>query len=172
MPGPYHPLVNSWKDLPTFAGWGVPDEDDKSMSFTAPLDIDGVTIPHFWLRGRCIVDQPDREVTFQLEVGSDGVRTRTPLIRADWRPLCGGHGNGSGSFELADTIITGSHLHAFDLNWLEDEQRMRASNLPVACGITEPLQSFSDLLDFVKIQFRINGIEKITEPEWIEKLLI
>lgn len=150
----------------------MPDDDDKSMAFTAPLDIGGVTIPHFWLRGRCIVDQPDREVTFQLEVGSEGIRTRTPLIRADWKPLSGGHGNGSGSFELADTIITGSHLHAFELNWLEEEQRMRTCNLPVACGITEPLQSFSDLLDFVKIQFRINGIEKITEPEWVEKLLI
>jgi hypothetical protein len=142
------------------------------MAFTAPLDIDGVTIPHFWLRGRCIADQPDREVTFQIEVGSDGIRTRTPLMRVDWRPLSGGHGNGSGSFDLADTIISGSHLHAFDLNWLEAEQRMRTCNLPVACEITEPLQSFSELLDFVKIQFKINGIGKIVEPEWVEQLLI
>lgn len=49
---------------------------------------------------------------------------------------------------------------------------MRTSNLPVAQAISEPLQVFSDLLDFIKIHFRINGIEKITEPEWVEKLLV
>lgn len=142
------------------------------MSFTAPLDIGGVTIPHFWLRGRCIEDQPDREVSFQLEVGREGFRTRTPLIRVDWRPLSGGHGNPNGSFDLADTFVAGSHYHAFELNWLEAEARMRTSNLPVAEEIIEPLQGFSDLLDFVKIRFRINGIEKIAPPEWVEKLLV
>jgi hypothetical protein len=142
------------------------------MSFTIPLDIAGVTIEHFWLRGRCIVDLPDREVTFQLEVGKDGIRTRTPLMRVDWRPVSGGHGNGDGPPELANTYVAGSHLHDFEMNWLDHEQRMRMSNLPVARQITEPLQNFTELLDFVKIHFRINGIEKITEPEWVEELLL
>ena len=172
MPGPYHPLVNSQKELASFTGWGEPDEDDRKMQFTAPLDIGGVTIEHFWLRGRCVEDQPDREVSFQLEVGKEGIRTRTPLMRVDWRPLSGGHGNADGPDELADTIITGCHFHAFELNWLETEQRMRATNLPVARQIIEPLQTFKDVLDFVKIHFRINGLEKITQPEWVEELLL
>jgi hypothetical protein len=172
MAGPFHPLVNSWKDIPSFPGWGLPDPDDRSMSFAAPLDIGGVTIAHFWLRGRCIEDQPDREVTFQLEVGNAGIRTRAPLIRVDWRPLSGGHGNTKGPPGIIGTTIKGTHFHPFELNWLEDEQRMRTSNLPLAEGITEPLQSFSELLDFIKIRFRINGIERILPPEWVEELLI
>lgn len=163
--------MNSQKDLVSFTGWGLPDDDDRKMQFTAPLDIGGVTVEHFWLRGRCIEDQPDREVTFQLEVGKEGNRSREPLMRIDWRPLSGGHGNADGPDGLADTIIAGSHFHSFELNWLEQEQRMRASNLPVARGIIEPLQTFKEVLDFVNIHFRINGVEDVLEPEWVQKLL-
>lgn len=156
--------------MSAFPGWGVPDPDDRSMQFLAPLDIGGVTIPNFWLRGRCTEDQPDRDVSFQLEIGKEGIRTRSPLMRVDWRPLGGIHGNFEGPPELIDTIIASSHFHEFELNWLEEEQRMRSSNLPVARKISEPLQSFSELLDFVKIHFRINNIDKISEPEWVQEL--
>lgn len=170
MPGPFHPSVNSWKDLVVFPGWGKQDADDRSMTFAATIDIGGVTIPNLWFRGRCIEDQPDREVIFQLEVGKDGARTRVPLMRVDWRPLSGGHANVKGPPDLINTYIEGSHFHSFIVNWLEEEQRMRTTNLPVAVKISEPLQSFSELLDFVKIQFRINGIERVTEPEWVQEL--
>lgn len=101
MPGPYDPYVNSWKDLSAFSGWGEPDDDDKSMAFTAPLDIGGVTLPYFWLRGRCIEDQPDiRESTndevvqasrsIDVDLGDWGMRRwrRLARRRADGRIAC------------------------------------------------------------------------------------
>ena len=68
------------------------------MSFSVPIDIGGVTIGYFGLRGGCYADHPDRAVTLQLEVGSAAARTRIPLVRLDWRPLQETHKNQDEAF--------------------------------------------------------------------------
>lgn len=172
MAGPFHPLVEKWKTIAGVVAWSPPDPMDGYMGFSVPLDVDGVTVENFALRGGCYAEHPDKAVTFQLEIGHAGTRTRTPLIRVDWRPLNGGHKNpAKGPTEHRLRFIRGCHLHPFELNWLEEMQKMRTSNLPLALEISPPLQSFSELLEFVKNQFRINDVSVVPEPEWVYKLI-
>jgi hypothetical protein len=140
------------------------------MEFLAPLDIGGVTIAELALRGIVWDQRPDQDVMLQLETGIPGTRTRTPLIRLDWRPLSPIHKNLKGPPGLKRLIIIGTHEHPFEANWLEDLQRMRTGNLPIAQQISVPLQSFSDVLNYAKNLFRISDIESISMPPWSQKL--
>nr|WP_299914100.1 hypothetical protein [Sphingomonas bacterium] len=142
------------------------------MEFLAPLDIEGVTIAELALRGIAYDQRPNADVMLQLETGIPGNRTRIPLARIDWKPLSPFHKNGfKGPVELRGLLITGTHAHPFEPNWIDDLQRMRAGNLPVAIKIVEPVQAFSEMLDYAKNLFRISDITDIAEPEWSPKLL-
>lgn len=170
MANPYRTLVESWKDLPPNVGWSVPDPIDGQMSILAPLTIGAVTVGTFALRATCNVGRPECDVTFQLETGLPGQRTRLPLARVDWKPLSGGHKQPRRPGSRKRAFINGSHFHALDDNWLEAEQRMRETNLPWAQALeTDPI-SFKELLDLVRILFRINNISVIGVPEWAAKL--
>jgi hypothetical protein len=165
MASPFDPLVFGWKEIASSVEWSSPaDPEDGHVAFLVPLEIDGVTIAEFALRGGAYEQHADKAVMFQLEIGSLGVRTRTPLVRLDWRPLNPIHKNPD------KVLISGSHVHRFEANWLESEQRMRTGNLPVAEKIAE-IHTFTELLDFAKILFRINNIEQIPVPEWSPKLI-
>jgi hypothetical protein len=141
------------------------------MEFLSPLDIDGVTIAELALRGIAFEQRPDADVLLQLETGLPGARTREPLIRIDWKPLSPFHRNLKGSPHLKGLIVYGTHQHPFEENWLDDAQRMRTSNLPVAMEITEAVQTFSEMLVYAKNLFRISDITSIAEPQWEPKLL-
>jgi hypothetical protein len=141
------------------------------MEFLAPLDINGVTIAELALRGIVWNSRPDKDVMLQLETGIPGTRTRVPLARLDWLPLSPVHRNLKGPRGLRGLIIVGTHEHPFEANWLEDTQRMRAGNLPIAQQISVPLQSFSDVLNYARNLFRISDIESIPVPPWAPKLL-
>lgn len=167
MPNPYVTLVESWKDIPANTKWSEPDPFDGEMSFLAPLTIAGVTVGTFSLRGTCFVDRPDFDVTFQLETGIHGQRTRLPLARVDWRPLSGGHKQPKKNGKRV--MIYGSHYHCLHDNWLEEEQRMRETNLPVAQALESDPADFSELLDLVRIRFRINNITGLGTPKWAAK---
>jgi len=172
MAGPFHPLVQRWKSLASPITWSAPSPIDGKLEFLAPLDIDGITIAELALRGIAFETRPDADVTLQLETGLSGTRTRIPLIRLDWRPFSPFHKNDrKGPPDLQGLIIRGSHFHPFEWNWLEDAQRMRSGNLPVAEEITDPLQTFIEMLDFAQTLFRIGDITSITEPEWAPKLI-
>lgn len=164
MPGPFHPLVEQWKTLAGSTQWSSPDGEDAHMSFLVPLDIEGVTIAEFALRGTAYEDIIDAAVTFQLEVGIGGIRTRNPLIRLDWRPKSPLHKNPD------KVIIQGTHIHLFDDNWNEQGQRKVGKNLPWAQKVSG-IQSFNELLDYAEIIFKIKGIRDIPVPEWSQKLL-
>lgn len=171
VPGPLHPLVESWKTLASGARWSEPSRIDGKMEFLAPLDIDGVTIAELSLRGIVWDQRPDQDVMLQLETGIPGARTRTPLIRLDWKPLSPIHRNLKGPIGLRGMIILGTHEHPFEPDWLEDMQRMRIGNLPIAQQISVPLQTFSDVLNYGKNLFRVSDIESISMPPWSPKLL-
>lgn len=158
--------------MPTGVGWSPPDPNDGAMTFVAALDLAGVIVGNFALRGRCYVDLPDRAMMLQLETGKAGVRPRIPLVRIEWRPLGTPHKNPQvGPQEHRSRIIAGSHLHPLNLNWLETEARMREHNLPIAVPLDNDPQSYPELLDTVKNLFRINGLGGLKEPEWALKLM-
>lgn len=173
MPNPYYDLVYLEKDIVGYPIWVRSDSDKHGLTLLAELEIEGVSYEKFNFRGTCLDNQPEREVLFQLEIGKPGIRTKIPLMRVDWNPLSGGHKNPKMGVPKKHRrkIIPGSHFHSFELNYLVDEERMREGNLPLAYGIEQPLQSFADLLDFVSKEFRINGIDRIMMPEWVENLL-
>lgn len=170
MPNPYLTLVESWKDLPQSARWSEPDAIDGQLSLFAPLTVAGVTIGNFALRVTCNAFRPDCDVMFQLEIGVHGQRTRLPLTRIDWRPLSGGHKQPRQPGSRKREFIEGSHFHALDDNWLEAEQRMRENNLPWAQQLDPEPATYTELLDLVRIRFRINGVGDIGTPKWSAKL--
>lgn len=173
MPSPFLSLVESWKTLPAGVNWGRPENGTGYMSFLVPLDLGGVTIAAFALRGGCYVDAPDRAVTFQLEVGSASARTRIPLMRIDWRPIAATHRNPAKCGPPhARAVIVGSHVHPFDLNWIEDMERMRTGNLPMAAGLCPDPVDFRALCSFARTCLRIDGMDEIQEPEWTNGLLV
>lgn len=170
MPNPYLTLVESWKDLPDETRWSEPDPKDGHISIYAPLTIAGVTVGLFALRATCNAYRPDTDVMFQLETGAPGDRTRLPLSRVDWRPLSGGHKQPKIVGSRKRAFIKGSHFHSLADNWHEHEQRMLESNLPWGQALNPSPGTFSELLDLIKIWFRINGIHTIGEPKWTAKL--
>ncbi|WP_264443781.1 hypothetical protein [Novosphingobium sp. JCM 18896] len=164
MPGPYHPLVEEWKTIAGTVEWSSPPaSEDGAIDFNVPLDIGETTVAGLALRGKAYGHLPDMAVTFQLEVGQDGMRTRVPLIRLDWKPRSQWHQNPN------KTRISGTHAHPFEANWLEGEQRMRRGNLPWAEKVAE-FHAFSEVLDYAKNLFRINDIDLIPIPEWSSTL--
>lgn len=171
MPSPYDDFIYSEKRMIRYPGWSKPKSNGQ-MSFVADLEIGGVSYENLHLRATCIEHLPGREVMFQLEISSVDERKRLPLMRVDWNPTSGGHGHSRKG--LPDphrgTFIAGSHLHPFEENWLEDEQRLREGNLPIAVRISESLQDFTSLLDFVGKTFRISDIRSIQAPEWVSDL--
>lgn len=170
MPNPYLTLVESWKDLPPIVSWSEPDPTDGEMTIFAPLEIGNVTVGSFALRAACYVDRLESDVRFQLETGLPGQRTRLPLTRIDWRPISGGHKQPKKPDGGKRLIIKGSHFHTLEDNWLEREQRMRENNLPYAQALESDPANFQELLDLVKIRFRINNITSIGTPKWAAKL--
>lgn len=165
MPGPFHPLVEQWKLLSSPVSWSLPDPVDGQVGFLSPLEIEGVTVVDFALRGIAYEQRIDAAVTFQLEIGIPGARTRTPLIRLDWRPISLQHRNPD------RTMLVGDHVHPFDLNWLEVEQRMRRHNLPYAIPLPHAVGSYGALLDAAASVFRISNVKIIPSPEWSPKLI-
>lgn len=173
MPSPYDDFIFEEKRIVRNPGWSKPKPNGQ-MFFVADLEIGGVSYENLHLRATCIEHLPEREVMFQLEVSSASERTRLPLMRVDWNPTSGGHGHSRKSSalppEVRGTFIAGSHYHPFEQNWLEGEQRMREHNLPIALPISDLLQRFSEVLDFVEKTFRISDVSSIQTPEWVEDL--
>jgi len=134
------------------------------MTFLLPLDIQGVTIEGLFLRGRTYENSFDRDVMFQLEYAAPGSRTRVALARVDWLPRSPVHKNPD------HELITGSHLHPFEANWLDREQRMRAGNLPFAVRTPPSVGTYAKLLDFVGKEFRISNMSSIPVPGWVKSL--
>lgn len=173
MSGPFHSLVDAEKRLLYTVTWTTPgQEDDEYIEFLAPLEIEDVTIEGLALRGGCYQHLPDSAIMFQLEMGVPRARTRIPLMRLDWRPLTIPHKNPSkGPAAHRGKLFHGSHLHPFDLNWVEENKAMRAGNLRFAVEVSPEPKTYVEILDFLRKSFKINNVELITEPNWSKRLL-
>jgi len=168
----YPELVEANKSVSVFPGWSDPEPETGYMWFDAALDILGVT-ENIVLHGGCLYRAPDMHVTFALvSRRATGLR-RTSLMRLDWRSLKGGHSNkrGVGPPPWRGRRVSATHLHAFGLNWVADESRMREGDLPVAMDIPEDLQSFEQLRSYVGKVFGISNIEVVSKPKWEYTLL-
>jgi hypothetical protein len=168
---PYPTFMAATKAISFFPGWSLPDQADY-IWFDAVLEIGGVTEAGFTLHGGCYRHQPDRHVTMELRVRRVPGRRCIPLSRVCWRSLTG-HTNrrGTGPPELAGKRMPDTHHHAFDLNWLPSESRMRNTNLPLARAVEGRLESFEDLMSYVGNAFNISNIDIVTPPEW-EHMLV
>ena len=172
MLAPIPALAKAEKVLLATISWAEPDSDGV-MQFLAPLAIEELTIAGLFLRGRAYQGEIDRAVTFQVELGRPGERTRVPLVRVDWRPLSDPHKNPFAKSlpDLSRRIICGTHVHPFGPNWIPANNAMRRVNLPLATTLDRDPQNFAELLDVAKILLRIANISRVPRPEGIERLL-
>lgn len=169
---PLPSLVDAWKTIPIAPKWTDPDPADGYTRIYAPLDIEGVTEAGLVLTVGAYATYPERHVTFELCV-LDAADRRTRLIRLDWRSLRGGHTNkrrNKCDGPWGRRRVPATHLHAFELNYLPDEQRMKKGKLPCAEPTSEELSSFEDVRKFVGSCFKIKNIEIVPPPDWIYDL--
>lgn len=163
---PYPVLYNAPKQLAYFPGWSEPERETSYSWFNAPLMLNGIVEAGFILHGGCLLDRPDEHVTFELRARSrSGART-IPIERVDWRAVSGGHSNRrrKGS-PVSGLTVSNSHIHAFELNWIEADRRMR-TDLGQAMEFGQQIQSFEELVAMVKNRFRINNLDLVTPPKW------
>jgi hypothetical protein len=162
-------LVEVEKTIGVPVSWTGPDAETGYIRFSVPLEVEGVTEAGLTLNGGAYLNYPDRHVTFELAIAT--ARGRVRLVRVDWRSLKGGHSNSPRCpGEWSGRRVPESHLHCFDLNWVEAEQRMRRGKLPYAKPLDSEPQSFEELKDSVGIQFRIKNIAVVPRPEWVYSL--
>lgn len=164
--------MEAWKSIAVGVQWTAPNESDGYSRLYIPLDIDGVTEAGLVLTAGAYSKYPDIHVTFELSVtGVDGAR-RIRLIRLDWKSLTGGHTNQRGKCIGAwDGVrVPETHLHCFEMNWIESEGRMKRGKLPCARAIEEELQTFENLRTFVGTHLRIKNIDIVPRPDWVYDL--
>lgn len=164
-------IWNADKELSIVPDWKRREKSDF-VRLVCPLDVDEITQEGLYFTGSANVYLPDRSVTFQVEFLPPRTDPRKgPMARIDWRPRSPHNNKGKGPPEYRMINQTGSHIHAFDLNWNASIKRMRGHNLPIAIPIFTDLRSYSEALDFVENEFRIKGVTKLPLPPWTSKLL-
>lgn len=163
-------LVTSWKSIANPVEWSKPDPEDGYIRFYAPLEMDGIVEAGLVLSGGTYAHHPDRHVTFELAVSGIAGQRRTRLARLDWRAITGGHSNHRRKCAGNGNRVPETHIHGFELNWVESERRMKRGNLPCAESVDRELQSFEELRAYVGTRFRINNIGIVPRPDWVYDL--
>lgn len=158
-------LVGAQKLIATAAEWA---RVGRCLELKLPLELDGLVEEQFFFRATALARLPDQQVTFQLEYHGANIPGGTgPLCRFEWNPKKPHNNKGRGPAELRFIEQFGSHFHAFEDNWSEATGALLRDNLPVARGVSQDIQSFSDCLQFVGNLFRIKNIDVIKTPEWV-----
>jgi hypothetical protein len=170
MPDRLPPLIAAVKTLAAAPKWV---EIGDHLTFTVPLDIDGVTQIGLRLRGRCVRHYPDQNLTFQIEYQFRGLIRLAPVTRIDWRPLKFHQNRNFGPVSLRLLRIHGSHLHLFQENhdWMTGNglslaENLKAYDLPIAAPLASEPDSVSSLVTLVGQCFTIAGMETIPPPPW------
>ena len=167
MPTKIAGLVAAKKTLVDVPVWGERGAD--GLEFSAPLEIDGVTIEGLTLRGRARKPLADREVAFQLEYHHAQI-IGGAMCRIEWRPLNPHSNKGLGPKELRHIVQNGTHHHCFDLNWKRSEEAVLQGDLKIAVPLDDP-GNFRALLAVVGKEFRISNIQLVTLPPWEPRML-
>lgn len=160
-------LFRSQKTLPYAPQWTDAEGEDAYTRVHVTLEVHGVVDTGVTLSGGAYVRFPDQHVTFEIAVRDyDGTR-RIRLARVDWRDRKGGHSNPRGcAGTWSGRRVPETHHHAFDLNFVAAEGRMRRGKLPCAEPVPEPLTSFEALRTFVGRCFNINNMDVVPPPPW------
>lgn len=133
------------------------------------LVLEDATNENLYLRIRC----PNREdrvgLMLQTEYQPGGPRTTEPLERLEWRVA---HTNGNvGPEAIRLTECESTHLHSFDLNYLDSERRMLRGNLPLAHSVLPEPETLKAFLAFGEKSLRINGLAQVTLPTLQKRFL-
>jgi hypothetical protein len=170
VPDRLPPLIAASKTLAATPKWA---ELGDQLSFTVPLDIDGVTQIGLRLRGRCARDYVDQNVTFQIEYQFRGIVRFAPVTRIDWRPLKLHQNRNFGPPALRLLRIDGSHIHLFQENhdWMTGNglslaENLKAHDLPIAAPLPAEPDRVSGLVTLVGQCFNIAGTNAIPAPPW------
>ena len=148
------------------------EEKNGVLRLLATLEDElGIIVEGLALRGRAFKYRPDQDVMLQIEFPHDRQRTDNAIERIEWNSSQTHNNKGRGPQSLRHVLQRGTHLHAFDLNWLEVERRMRRRNLPIARPISESIQGFTELLEFAGKRFRISNLTNFPHPPQERPLL-
>lgn len=131
----------------------------------------GTIVEGLALRGRAFKYRPDQDVMLQMEFPHDRQRTDNAIERIEWNSSQAHNNKGRGPQALRHAMQRGTHLHAFDLNWIEGEQRMRKRNLPIAAPVSESIQGFAELLEFAGRRLMISNLTDLPCPPQERPLL-
>jgi len=158
-------LFESQKELAVKPHWVA--TDSTWFNLAAPLDIGGATVEGLELRAGAVQSLPDRAVRFHLQY-HPARGPCNPLCRVEWRPLSPHTNPNKGPKSLQLRKIKGTHVHGFEMNFLDAEGRMLSGNLPIAEIINPEPNSFQELLAVVGKRLRINDMDQIEPPPWRE----
>ena len=148
------------------AGWkqGQRERELKlSIALQTPKDL----IAGLELRGNAILNQLDKNVTFQVTLDIRGQIFR--LERIDWRPQ-NPHVNRFGPPGLRGLSVESAY-HSFDLNSTLDLETIVRGNLPIAKPLNPEPNDFNELLISLREYLSIMNAEEIMEPPWSPTLL-
>ncbi len=157
------------KSIAFFPGWLPPEPETDWVSFSAPLEIDGVVEAGFQLHGGCFKNFPDVNVSFELVMARSATTKRVVIERFDWRSLRGGHSNKRRRLAGIPSRTQRTHLHRFDLNYQPSRDRM-ISGLPFADNVACSLETFDSVKEFLRNRFNISNMHVVTPPEWVYDL--
>lgn len=150
------------KSLSGNPGWV---KDGNNYQLVVALDDEnGSTIEGARLRLKALEGLRESAVTIQLEL-DQADRNDTAVCRIDWRPLHNHSNQNRGpTRELRCLLIEGSHIHAFEHNWLPDENRLLSSNLPIAAPLDPEPSGYQDLLKVASGSLNVLNLSVETAP--------
>jgi hypothetical protein len=158
-------LVQAEKYIAAPADW---TKRGRRLELKLPLEIEGLVEEGFFLRACALEHLPDQEVMLQLEYHGIRIPGGTgPLVRLEWNSLRPHNNKGKGPPELRFIDQAPSHVHFFEDNWSDQDGALLKDNLPIARPLSEPIQGFTECIDFAGNLFRINNIGLIKVPEWV-----
>lgn len=118
--------------------------------------------------GTAWTDEPDARVTFQLSIDIDGSDFR--IARIDWRPRQP-HTNRVGPLPLRG-LTAYTSIHDFPENADLGLENMQAKSLPVVKKIDPEPPNFNELLDYLRVTFKLENASKIPVPPWSQQLVL
>jgi hypothetical protein len=153
-------------------------EIDSQFNFVVALDVDSITQMGLRLRGKCLRDYADQNLTFQIEYHFGGVPKPSPVVRIDWRPLRPHQNTNVGPAEWRLVRFHRSHIHPFQDNhdWMIGNGLPLADNIKENLPIAVPLVSDPDdvaaVVALMGREFHITGVESIPAPPWVSPRLV
>lgn len=113
------------------------------------------------MHGNCLLDRPDRGLSFELRIQ----RRAVGVERIDWRSLDGGHSNTRASKPWTGRGVSPTHVHAFSMNYSRSEGKMR-KRLKAARNFYCDFDSYELVLNIAGNRLRIKKIDVVERPNW------